>query len=83
MEFPENRKNALCCGGGGGRVWMETPKAERLSDLRLTQAVQLGADVLAVACPYCMLMFNDSLVVTGMDQRIQVKDISELVLQAI
>ena len=55
----------------------------RLSDLRLTQAAQLGADILAIAWPYSMLMFNGSLVVTGLDESIQVKDISELVLQAL
>ena len=41
-EMPESRKNSFCCGGGGGRIWMETPKGERFSDLRLEQAVDTG-----------------------------------------
>lgn len=83
IEFPENRKNALCCGGGGGRIWMDTPKDQRFSNLKLAQAVQLGAEILVTACPYCMLMFNDSLVVSGIDPKIEIRDISELVFQAI
>ena len=58
--MPESRKNSLCCGGGGGRIWMETPKGERFSDLRLAQAVGTGAQVLATACPYCITNFEDS-----------------------
>lgn len=83
IEFPENRENALCCGGGGGRIWMDTPRGQRFSDLKLEQAVQLGADILVTACPYCMLMFNDSLVVSGMEHRIRITDLSELVLHSL
>lgn len=83
IEFPENRKNAICCGGGGGRVWMETPPGERLSELKVEQAIDAGAEVLAVACPYCMLMFDDAVLVTQKEDVLQIKDISELVLEAI
>jgi Fe-S oxidoreductase len=83
MEFPKNRKNAICCGGGGGRVWMETPPGERFSELKVGQAVDAGAEVLAVACPYCMLMFDDAVLVTQKEDVLQIKDISQLVLEAI
>ncbi|MFZ0611595.1 MAG: (Fe-S)-binding protein, partial [Desulfobacterales bacterium] len=59
-EMPEARENSLCCGGGGGRIWMETPKGERFSDLRLEQAIGMGAEVLATSCPYCIANFEDS-----------------------
>ncbi|MCL0087600.1 heterodisulfide reductase-related iron-sulfur binding cluster, partial [Dehalococcoidia bacterium] len=49
MELPDSHEQAICCGGGGGRIWMDTPKGERFSDLRLEQALEMGADVLAVA----------------------------------
>ena len=58
--MPESRLDSLCCGGGGGRIWMETPKGERFSDLRLEQALEVGAEVLVTACPYCITMFEDS-----------------------
>jgi len=83
MEFPDNRKSAICCGGGGGRVWMETPPGERFSELKVGQAIDAGAGVLAVACPYCMLMFDDAVLVTQKEDVLQIKDISQLVLEAI
>jgi Fe-S oxidoreductase len=82
LEFPDSRQNSICCGGGGGRIWMDTPAGERFSELKLQQAIDAGAEVLAVACPYCMLMFDDSLLSMGKEGAIEIKDISELVLQA-
>lgn len=62
---------------------METKKGERLSDLRVEQAVEVGASVLAVACPYCMLNFNDSVVTMNKGDFIEIRSISELVREAI
>jgi len=83
-EMAESRMNSLCCGGGGGRIWMETPKGERFSDLRLGQAVATGAEVLATCCPYCITNFEDSrLNRTDGGESIQVKDITEIIADAI
>jgi len=83
IEMPENRENSLCCGGGGGRIWMETKKGERFSDLKLEQALEVGASILAVACPYCMLNFEDSVLSADKSDVIEVRDIAELVLEAL
>ncbi len=83
IEFSHSRANSICCGGGGGRVWMETPPGERFSEMKVGQAFDAGAEVLAVACPYCMLMFDDAVLVTGKESELQIKDISELILEAI
>jgi Fe-S oxidoreductase len=83
MEMPDCRVDSLCCGGGGGRVWMETQKGERFSDLRIEQAVDLGAEILATSCPYCITMFEDSRVTMGMDEQIEVKDITEIIAEVI
>jgi len=83
VEFADSRQSAVCCGGGGGRIWMETPKGQRFSDLRLEEAIDLGVDVLAVACPYCMFNFDDSLLTMGKEGAIEINDVSELVRQAI
>jgi len=83
VEMPNYRENSLCCGGGGGRIWLETKKGERFSDLRIEQAVEVGANILAVACPYCMLNFEDSVLTLGKSDIIEVRDIAELVQQAI
>jgi len=82
VEMPDFRENSLCCGGGGGGIWMETKKEERFSILRLEQAIGVGAEVLAVACPYCMSMFKDSQLTIDKGETIEIKDISELVQEA-
>ncbi len=83
IEFPDSREEAICCGGGGGRIWMETVKGERFSDIRVEQALEKGADIIALACPYCYLNYRDSVLTMDKSEVIQVKDISELVAEAI
>ncbi len=61
---------------------METKKEERFSVLRLEQAIGVGAEVLAVACPYCMSMFKDSQLTVDKGETIEIKDIAELVQEA-
>ena len=82
-EMAERRENSFCCGGGGGRIWMETPKGERFSDLRLKQAVDVGAEVLATACPYCITNFVDSSLSLDEGQAIEIKDITEIIQEVI
>jgi len=82
VEMPQNREQALCCGGGGGRMWVETPAEERFANLRVQQAAQTGAEVLATACPHCVLCLEDSLKVVGV-QGLRVLDVAELVAQAL
>jgi Fe-S oxidoreductase len=60
VELPDSRQNSLCCGGGGGRIWMHTDKQERFGNLRLAQAQEVGADVLVTSCPYCISNFEES-----------------------
>jgi len=83
IEFPDAREEALCCGGGGGRIWMDTPKGERFSDIRMEEAVKKGADIIALACPYCFFNYRDSMLSMGKAEAIQVRDIAELVAEAI
>ncbi len=83
VELPEIREESLCCGMGGGRVWMETLKDDRFSNLRLDQAVGLKADVLATACPYCITALEDSRLVMGYGEAIEVKDITEILAEVI
>ncbi len=83
IELPESRENSLCCGGGGGRIWMETVKGERFSDLRVEQAVGTGAQVLATACPYCIANFEDSRLALKNENALEIKDITEIVFEAI
>jgi Fe-S oxidoreductase len=81
-ELPEAGVDSLCCGMGGGRIWMETVKGERFSDLRVEQAVEVGAEELVTFCPYCITNLEDSRLVLNYGEVLQVKDITE-VLQGV
>ena len=84
VEMPDSREDGLCCGGGGGRIWMETVKGERFSDIRVEQAVDVGAQVLATCCPYCIANFEDSkLTVGGRCEGLEIKDITEIIQEVI
>ena len=83
IELPDSREESLCCGMGGGRVWMETKKEERFSELRIDQALQVGAEVLAISCPYCMLNFDDTLLSMRKNDVLDIKDIAEIVNEVV
>lgn len=77
LEFDRSRARSLCCEGGGGRMWVDIP-GPRLAEIRVKEAVNVGADVLAVACPFCMLTMEDAVKTTGNEGKIQVMDVAEL-----
>ena len=83
VEMDRIREQSMCCGGGGGGLWMERAKGERLSDLRVEEALSTGATVLATSCPYCIAMLEDSIRTLNADDRIKIKDVSELVCESI
>lgn len=83
VEMGRNREQSICCGGGGGGLWMEKLKGERLSDLRIEEAMATGATVLATSCPYCITMFEDSSRTLNVDEQIKIKDVTELFLESL
>jgi Fe-S oxidoreductase len=86
-EMTHHRINAICCGGGGGGMWLDTyykmKNYERLSERRVKEALATGADVLAVSCPYEVSRFEDALKVLGGDKRMVVRDVTELLAEAL
>jgi len=82
VEFDRSRERSLCCEGGGGRMWVDIP-GERLAEIRVKNAAEVGAEVVATACPFCLLTFEDAIKTTGLEGKIQVMDIAELLSQAI
>jgi Fe-S oxidoreductase/nitrate reductase gamma subunit len=78
LELPRQGENSFCCGGGGGQMWLETDPNTRINHRRLADALQVKADVVATACPYCLLMFDDAIRSKGLSEQIQVMDIAEL-----
>ena len=77
IDSQRNKKNSFCCGGGGGRCWME--EEVKISHLRMDDAIKSGADILAVACPLCMIMFEDAVKAKGADESLKIMDIAEIV----
>ena len=82
LEFDRSRERSLCCEGGGGRMWIDI-QGERLAEVRVKDASEAGAEVLVVACPFCLLTFEDAVKTAGLEGKLEVKDIAEIVFQAI
>ncbi len=82
VEMDRSREKSLCCEGGGGRMWLEgTNTEERLAHQRVQEAIETGAEVLATACPFCVLTLEDAVKIRGLEEQIQVMDLMELVAQ--
>ena len=60
-EMRRNRNRSFCCGGGGGRVWMEEKIGKRINNTRVQEALDTGAEAMAAACPFCITMFEDGI----------------------
>jgi len=82
LEMERNRMNSFCCGGGGANVWYQVPEKKKIGVIRAEEAKATGAGTLAVACPFCITMFEDALKTMG-DENIRVKDVAELVAEAL
>jgi Fe-S oxidoreductase len=81
LEFPLAREKAMCCGAGGGRMWMEETIGKRINVARVEQALPQSPQVIATACPYCAVMMEDALAVGGHAGTIAARDIAELVAE--
>lgn len=82
MEMAHNRGDTVCCGGGGGRMWLETDPGERFADLRVAEAVGTGAEWLVTTCPFCVSCLEDS--VKGQQlTELRVLDVAEVAAMAL
>ena len=82
LEIPDySHEHSVCCGGGSGGIWLERPREERFSVIRVRQAAATGAEVLAVACPYCLQMFEDAVKTEKLE--LEVKDVGELLADSL
>jgi len=81
VEMARHNENSFCCGGGGGGMWLETDANTRINHRRLKDALDAKADVVATACPYCLLMFDDAIRSKGIGEQIKVMDIAEVLAE--
>jgi len=82
VEMTRSRERSLCCEGGGGRMWIDIP-GERLSERRVNSAIEIGAEILATACPFCLSTLEDAVLTSDNEGSIEIFDIVELVSKAL
>ncbi len=79
VELARRYENSFCCGGGGGQMWLETDAETRINHRRLQEVIDVKANCVATACPYCLNMFDDAIRSKGLGEEIQVMDIAEII----
>ena len=83
VEMEMTRENSLCFGGGGGRMYAEMDEEKRLADTRVGQALEVSADVIATACPWCHTMLANAVRDQQVEEKIKVRDIAELLVESL
>jgi Fe-S oxidoreductase len=81
-EMERSRKFGMCCGAGGGRMWVDEEPSKRVNIKRVEQALETNPDAVAVACPYCMTMIDDGLKSKDMEEKVKTLDVMEMVAEA-
>jgi Fe-S oxidoreductase len=83
VEMERSRKTSMCCGGGGGRSFMEERTGKRISQLRVEQALEVHPDTIVAACPFCTTMFEDGIKGKGVEAQLRVRDFAEVVADSL
>jgi len=86
-EMPRNSETSFCCGAGGARMWMEESIGTRINETRTDEALDTGAEVVAAACPYCIVMLTDGVTTRKQQgkaaEEVRVSDVSDLLLRSV
>jgi Fe-S oxidoreductase len=82
VEMNRSKEHGFCCGGGGGRMWMEEKIGTRVNNNRTDEILATGAEVAAVACPFCTIMITDGVKARNMEEKVQVLDVAEVIAKS-
>ena len=82
VEMARSKEHGFCCGGGGGRMWMEEKIGTRVNNNRTDEILATGAEVAAVACPFCTIMITDGVKARNMEEKVQVLDVAEVIAKS-
>ncbi|GAI87831.1 unnamed protein product, partial [marine sediment metagenome] len=84
IEFPKSRADSVCCGGGGGRMWTDfESEVERIANLRVKEALEIGVDMIVTACPWCYINMVDGVKSVNVEDKLTVTDLAELCVEAL
>ncbi|MBB6669773.1 heterodisulfide reductase-related iron-sulfur binding cluster [Cohnella nanjingensis] len=83
VEMARNRENGMCCGAGGGMMWMEETSGKRVNVARTEQALQTNPSIIGSACPFCLTMMEDGAKLKEVDDRVKARDIAEILEWAV
>jgi Fe-S oxidoreductase len=84
IEFTKCRADSVCCGGGGGRMWTDfESEVERIANIRVKEALDIGVDMIVTACPWCYINMVDGVKSVNVEDKLGVKDIAELCVEAL
>lgn len=82
VKMDRSRQKSFCCGGGGGRIWMEETIGRKINEVRTEDVITSKAELVATACPFCLQMFEEGITRKKMEKAIEVMDLAELVEKA-
>jgi len=82
-EMPRSKDRGLCCGAGGGRMWMEEKEGKRINIERTEEALSTNAGAIGTACPFCMTMMTDGVKAKEASENVRVKDVAELLWESV
>ncbi|GJM82728.1 hypothetical protein HMSSN139_52240 [Paenibacillus sp. HMSSN-139] len=78
IEMARSRENGMCCGAGGGLMWMEETAGKRINLARTEQALEVRPSMVSSACPYCLTMLEDGTKLKEVDGQVKARDIAEI-----
>jgi Fe-S oxidoreductase len=78
IEMSRCRENGFCCGAGGGQMWMDNKRGEKVNHLRTSQFLETNATTVAVSCPFCLQMFEEGIEAKGLKEKKKAVDLIEL-----
>jgi Fe-S oxidoreductase len=83
VEMERSRENGMCCGAGGGMMWMEETAGKRVNLARTEQALEVNPTMISSACPYCLTMMEDGTKMKEVEERVKARDIAEILEQSV
>ncbi|SDW68118.1 Fe-S oxidoreductase [Paenibacillus sp. CF384] len=83
VEMERSRQNGMCCGAGGGLMWMEERTGLRVNEARTSQALETSPTVIGSACPYCLTMMEDGIKQLGVEEKVRARDVAELLAESV